>query len=119
MNDKLLSNSLRLLTYKEDKNIIPCYIFAQDGVLRSVYKSNAWWNIKNGLDSSSFKYLFEDDVDPKIDSVSESKSLEETKIICVRQELKDYHSNGNPIKTLYYNSVLNNSQGIGSRCWLY
>ena len=117
--DKLLANSLQLVNYKDEKSIIPCYIFAQGGVLRAVYKNNAWWDVKNGLNSSNFKFLFEEDVGSNIDSVSESKSLEETKIICVRQELKDKRSNGNSIKTLYHNSVLNNSQGIGSRSWIY
>lgn len=92
------------------EQFIPTKIFAQDGILRGVYKTNAWWNEKPNYTSEFFKNLFgEKMVSDDVYDVKEATLVDELKLICVREEDID-----DRFKTGYINPDTGKSQGIGS-----
>ena len=100
----------KVITIKnnESQKLIPTKIFIQDGILRSIYKTNTWWGIKEGYNANDFKILFGDKVAKDIETVKIAEVETEMKLICVRPE-------STCEKTGYINPTTNNSQGIGSR----
>lgn len=92
----------------ESQKIVPTKIFIQDGILRGIYKTNTWWETKEGYNAKDFKLLFgEDKVAKDLDSVKVAEVETEMKLICVRPEATCE-------KTGYINPITGNSQGIGS-----
>ena len=108
-NGTKTSNLLIPIKNSIGDKLIPAKIFAQDGILRGVYKTNAWWGIKQNYTFEYFKKLFGDKVSGEVENVKIANSIDELELICVRKEFVDDN-----FKTKYINPTTKTSQGIGS-----
>ena len=112
--DKNGSKTGVLLT-KSTKNtgeyFIPAKIFAQDGILRGVYKMNVLWGVKPNYNKEFFNNLFGDMVSDEVQVAVKADSVDNMKLICVRKE-----TNISPIN---YINEEGKTQGIGSGARIY
>ncbi len=94
--------------------IIPAKIFSQDGILRAVYKTNAFWEnsenkpYKEGYSYNDFKRIFGEKInESETRNINVPKDESEYKLICIRSQQEC-------VKTTYINPQTNSCQGIGS-----
>ena len=105
----------------DTKKFIPTKIFAQDGILRSVYKTNSWWKdetnpetpYKPGNSYNEYFTLFKNTISSDVKNLKVANSLAELQVVCVRPETAC-----NKLEK-YINPSTNNNQGIGSRSRIY
>ena len=104
------TNLLSPITRKDGKIIIPAKIFAQDGILRNVYKLNSWWNNRENYNKEFFEKILGNTLNKEeVEAASMATTKEELNVILIRKE-QQCESGG------YVNSLNPNlsNQGIGS-----
>ncbi len=82
-------------------------IYAQGGILRSVYKLNSWWNYKENYNYEFFSGLFGTTIAENVDKVIMAETYNELELVCVRYEQSCEKSG-------YINPETGSEQGVGS-----
>lgn len=83
-----------------------CPIFAQEGVLREVYKLNAWWGTKNNYNYQYFSNLLGNTIASGLNTIAIANNKSEINNIKIREEITE--SASLKIKNGYQNPALIN-----------
>ncbi len=107
---EILQTTQDVLMKQDGTKFIETKIYAQNGILRPVYKNNSWWGVKENYNYEYFLKLF------KTDLVSDVKNivicngtLETRKYYLIRDRKEDTN-----LKTSYINPLTGDCYGIGS-----
>lgn len=87
-------------------------IFAQNGILRAVYKLNSWWEEKENYNAKYFKRILGNDMEMSVNNITEATSSSEVTNYLIRKEITE--SGSRTIKSGYINPTTNDCYGIGS-----
>ncbi len=111
--DQITNEDYSSINYSErikmqsGKTSAPLKIFAQEGILRAVYKYNSWWNIQDGRNYGYLKELLGDKINETIKYEQTPTTSDDIKNLKVRDECSCDKSG-------YVNPITHKSQGIGS-----
>ena len=99
------------------RTFIPAIIYAQNGVLRNVYKNNNWWGVWEERSYEYFKSIIGDEqLDSGVKDIVANTSYADTVNYCIRPEIiENLEENPNlVIKSGYINPEDGSTQGVGS-----
>lgn len=87
-------------------SLYQCPIFIQNGILREVYKINAWWGTKENYNYQYFNNIFGSTIAPNVDKITSANNIDEIRNVKIREEITENVSL--KIKNGYQNTNLLN-----------